>query len=263
MVTHYGRNKFGYPTDVAITPNGEVVIVDQGSRCVVMLDDELNLLVVFGQDGPGRLNNPNGVAVADNVIAVSDSASDTVKKFSLQGKLQSVIGGHGCRKGQFSNPIGLAFNKEKLLYVVDRDNFRVQVFQQDDKFAFSFGNIQSDREKFQYPVRIAIDRNENVLVTDCIVNCIHIFSHRGELMQNLECDRPIAITISPNGYLITSHAGDKNKIKVWSPTYQLMNEFGKKGSKEGEFINVQGMAIKSNGTIYITEADNGRLQIIS
>ena len=203
--------------------------------------------------------------MTDSVIAVSDSDSHTVKTFSLQGKYQSTIGHYGNKKGQFNHPMGLAFNKNKLLYVVDGDNFRVQAFKEDNSFSFSFGNRGRNPGEFQYSIRIAIDPNENVLVTDCSGNCIRIFSHRGLFMYMIECEKPIAITISPNGHLITSHAGD-DKIKVWSPAdqliHQLINQFGKKGSGKGKFNNVQGIVIKSNGTIYVTEADNERLQII-
>ena len=264
VVTHYGGNRFGYLRDVAIAPTGEVVIVDYGNRCVVVLDDKLNLLKLIGQgSGNSRLVRPHAVAVIDNVIAVSDWGSHQVKKYSLRGELLSVIGYHGDKNGQFNHPRGLAFNNNKLLYVVDEYNRRVQVFQQDHKFAFSFGNRGINPGQFQYPDRIAIDHNNNVLVTDYVANCIHLFTHNGQFIQTINCYRPIAITISPTGYLITSHYGDDNAIRVWSPTYQLINQFGKKGSKQGEFYGINGMAIASSGTIYVAEGGNKRLQVIS
>ena len=263
VVTHYGGNKFGRLIDVAIAPTGEVVIVDYDNRCVVVLDDKLNLLKLIGQgSGNNRLVIPYGVAVTDNVIAVSDYGSDQVKKYSLQGNLLSVIGCHGVKNGQFKHPRGLVFNNNKLLYVVDGGNHRVQVFQQDDKFAFSFGNKGNNPGQFQLPVRIAIDPNNNVLVTDRYANCIHLFTHNGQFIQTINSNRPYAITVSPTGYLITSHDGDDNKIRIWSPTYQLINQFGKKGSKEGKFCGIHGMAIDSSGTIYVAEWDNKRLQVI-
>ena len=258
-------NKFGVLNDVAIAPTGEVVIIDYGNRCVVVLDDELNLLKLIGQgSGNSRLVIPNGVAVTDNVIAVSDWGSHQVKKYSLQGELLSVIGCHGDKNSQFNQPRGLAFNNNKLLYVVDEVNHRVQVFQQDDKFAFTFGNKGNNPGQFQFPVRIAIDPNNNVLVTDRDANCIHLFTHNGQFIQTINSYRPYAITISPTGYLITGHPGEDNKIRMWSPTYQLINHFGKKGSKQGEFYGINGMAIDSSGTIYVAEGGNNkRLQIIS
>ena len=264
VVTHYGGNKFGYLNDVAVGPNGEVVIVDRGNNSVVLLNDKLKLLKVIGQgSGNSRLVNPYGVAMTDNVIAVSDWDKHQVKKYSLQGELLSVIGCHGNKNGQFNYPRGLAFNNNKLLYVVDGGNYRVQVFQQDDKFAFSFGNRGSNPGQFQYPIRIAINHNSNVLVTDRDTNCIIIFTQSGEFILTINSYKPFAITISPTGYLITSHHGDDNKIRVWSDTYQCIKMFGKRGSKQGKFDDIRGMTIDSSGTIYVTELANQRLQVIS
>ena len=39
--------------------------------------------------------------------------------------------------------------------------------------------------------------------------------------------------------------------------------FGKKGSEQGEFYDIQGMAIDSSGIIYVVEWGNNRLQVIS
>ena len=266
VVTHYGGNvnKFGHLTDVAIAPTGEVVIVDDGNHHVIVLDDKLKLLKLIEQgSGNSRLVRPYGIAVTDDVIAVSDLGSHQVKKYSLQGEFLSVIGCHGNMNGQFNYPSRLAFNNMKLLYVVDRHNHRVQVFQEDDTFAFAFGSKGNNPGQFQLPVRIAIDPNNNVLVTDRDANCIHLFTDNGQFIQTINSNRPYAITISPTGYLITGHDGDVNIIRVWSPTYQLINQFGIKGSKQGEFYGIAGMAIDSSGTIYVAEYSNERLQVIS
>ena len=263
VVTHYGwsKFKFGRLCDVATGCNEELIIVDYDNKCVVVLDNKLNLLKVIGQgSGNSRLVNPDGVAVTDNIIAVSDGYDDQVKKFSLQGELLSVIGCHGNDYGQFNHPRGLAFNNSKL-YVVDGQNCRVQVFQQDDTFAFSFGNRGSNPGQFQWPARIAIDPNSNILVTDVNANSITIFTNIGQFIQTVNSDRPYAITISSTGFLITGHVGDNNKIKVWSPTYQLINQFGKKGSKRGEFYGIYGITIDSSRIIYVAEY-NKRLQVI-
>ena len=263
VVTHYGGNKFGHLTDVAIAPTGEVVIVDYDNCHVIVLDDKLKLLKLIGQGSGNRLVYPSGVAVTNNVIAVSNQGSHQVKKYSLQGEFLSVIGCHGNKNGQFKHPRGLAFNNNKLLYVVDGLNHRVQVFQEDDTFAFAFGSKGNNPGQFQFPIRIAIDPNNNVLVTDRDANCIHLFTDNGQFIQTINSNRPCAITISPTGYLITSHYVNDNIIRVWSPTYQLINQFGIKGSKQGEFCGITGIAIDSSGTIYVVEWDNKRLQVIS
>ena len=267
VVTDYGGNKFGSLHDVAIGVHGEVVVLDFTNKCAIVLDCNMTLLSVIGQGSDdNRLVRPIGIAVSkDGIIAVSDRGSNhQVKKYSLQGKFLSVIGNNrGNNNGQFDEPRGLVFSSNKMLYVIDRGNSRVQVFQQDDKFAFTFGSKGYNPGQFQCPVRIAIDTDNRVLVSDVDGNYISLFSHIGSFISRITCDRPCAITVSPDGYIIAGCTGENNKIRVWNPTHQLLHQFAKKGSQQGEFGNILGISISSTGTIYVVEGTNNRLQIIS
>ena len=256
VVTDYGGNKFGHLSNVAIGVNDEVVILDNTNKCVIVLDCNMTLLSVIGQgNGDSRLVDPDGLAVSkDGIIAVSDYGSDQVNKYSLQGKLLSVIGNNrGDNNGQFNMPSGLVFGSNKMLYVVDSDNHRIQVFE-DDKFAFTFGSYGSNPGQFQFPVRIAIDTDNRVLVSDIDGNRISLFSHTGSFISKITCDRPFAITVSPDGYIITEC---DEKITIWSPTHQLIHQFG------GEFNAIMGIAMNSTGTIYVVENWNERLLIMN
>ena len=268
VMTHYGGNKFGQLGDVAIGVNNEVIIIDLTNKCVIVLDCNFALLAVIGQgSGDNRLVNPFGVAVSkDDIIGVSDwGSSHQVKMYSLQGKLLSIIGTNiGKKNGQFDGPSGLVFSSNKMLYVVDGRNHRVQVFQQDDKFAFTFGSKGSNPGQFQYPFRIAIDTDNRVLVSDLSGNHISLFSHTGSFISRITCDRPYANTVSPDGHIIAGCNGDNNKIRVWSPTHQLIKQFGKRGSQQGEFSGITGIAMNySTGSVYVVEYGNKRLQVIS
>ena len=266
VVTHYGGKKFSNLTDVDVGPNGEVIVVDHSNNSVVVFNDKLNMLRMIGQgSGDSRLIEPDGVAVTDNVIAVSDYGNHQVKKYSLQGEFLAVIGCKGDERGQFNKPRGLAFDSKKKLYVVDKGNHRVQVFQQDNKFTDTFGSRGLNPGQFQCPVMIAIDHNNKIFVTDCDADCIHLFNHNYHFLRKIDCRDVYTITTSPTGYLISGHKGENNKIKVWHPgnEYKLINQFGKKGSKQGEFYGIMGMAMSSTGVIYVVEWDNMRLQAIS
>ncbi|XP_065918256.1 E3 ubiquitin-protein ligase TRIM71-like isoform X2 [Dysidea avara] len=267
VMTHYGGNKFGKLGDVAIGVNNEVIITDYTNNCVIVLDCNFALLAVIGQgSGDNRLVDPDGVAVSkDDIIAISDFSSHQVKKYSLQGELLSIIGNNiGNNNCQFNSPRGLVFSSNKMLYVVDGCNHRVQVFQQDDKFAFTFGSKGSNPGQFQWPVRIAIDTDNKVLVSDYDGNHISLFSHTGSFISRITCDRPWAITVSPDGHIIAGCGGDNNKIRVWSPTHELIKQFGKRGSQQGEFSGINGIAINySTGSVYVVEYSNKRLQVIS
>ena len=94
---------------------------------MIVLDCNMTLLSVIGQgSGDSRLVGPSGVAVSkDGIIAVSDCGSHELKKYSLQGKLLSAI---SSKSGQFKTCRGLAFSNNKVLYVIDSGNHRIQVF---------------------------------------------------------------------------------------------------------------------------------------
>jgi len=267
VMTHYGGSKFGSLSDVAIGVNDEVVIVDDTNKCVIVLDRNFALLAVIGRgSGNSRLVDPDGVAVSkDDIIAVSDWGVHQVKKYSLQGELLSVIGSNrGKKNGQFAGPRGLVFSSNNMLYVIEL-NYRVQVFQQDDKFAFTFGSKGDIHPgQFQWPVRIAIDSDNILLVSDRYGHHISLFSHTGSFISWIPCvSSPYAITVTPDGYVIAGCDGDSRKIKVWSPTHQLVNQFGKRGSQKGEFDGITGIVITSTGTVYVADSENNRLQVIS
>lgn len=255
-MTHFGKYsaKFSSLRDVAIGPNEEIIIVDNGNRCVVVLDCKFNLLTVFGSD---TMTDPCCVAFGNGIIAISDQVgSHQVKKYTLQGEFISVIGQWGTKIGEFDYPRGLTFNNGNL-YVVDGFNYRVQVFQQDEK-VFSFGRKGTGPGKFISPLRIANDSNHNILVSDYANNCISQFSCTGQFVRGISCINPWAITVTPDKHLITSHCKETSYvICIWDPNYQLINEFG------GNFYDIRGIKIDSSGNIFMVDHKAKQLSIFS
>ena len=98
-----------------------------------------------------------------------------------------------------------------------------------------------------------------MLVSDLTGNHISLFSHTGSFISSITCNRPWSITVSPDGHIITDC---DDEITIWSPTHQLIHQFGKYGSQQGEFNNIRSISISSTGTIYVVEYYN-RSQIIS
>ena len=71
----------------------------------------------------------------------------------------------------------LTFNSKSLLFVVDQNNCRVQVFDINNKFLFKFGCKRSNP---QSPCYIGLDSSNQVYVTDRINNGgINVFSNHG------------------------------------------------------------------------------------
>ena len=263
LVTHYGGKKFSWPHGIAIGPSDEVVMVDNNNK-VIIFDKDLKLIRAFGQgSGDSKLDDPVCVAVNRNVIAVSEWSDHMVKIFSLQGDYLSKFGSPGSEDGQFNHPQGLCYNSKGLLYVVDCDNCRVQVFR-DNEFLFKFGSKGHSPGQFKVPCNVAVDSSDQVYVTDCSVDDggISVFSEDGQFIKKINCESPFSICIAPDDYIITD-AGSDDDLTVFSPTHELITKFGVHGEEEGQFDGIYGIAINSSGTIFVTEASNERLQIIT
>lgn len=264
IMTHYGKPyvQFNYLRDVAIGPNKEIIIVDNGNHCVLVLDHKLNLLTIIGKankkSGTCILTDPCCVAFCEGIVAVSDqNGSHQIKKYTLKGLFKSAIGQFGTQTGEFNYPRGLAFNNDKSLYVVDGFNHRIQVFQQDGKFSFSFGSEGTGPGEFGFPVRIACDSKNGVLVSDYVNNRISQFSCNGDFIRAITCCKPWAITVTPDEYLITSHDRANKVICIWDPYYQQINEFGTKRN----FHAIRGIKIDSSGSIFMVDHDTQEMKI--
>ena len=91
----------------------------------------------------------------------SSSAGWTAKmmKFDATGKMVKEWGKWGNGDGDFDQPHALAFDSKGLLYVGDRNNNRIQVFDQE-------GNFKEKFYQFSRPSGIYIDKNDNLYVAD-------------------------------------------------------------------------------------------------
>ena len=270
LVTHYGEKRFNSPNSVTIGPNDEVVVLDRGIDEVIIFDKDLRLIGTFGQgSGDNKLNDPLGVAVGHNVIAVSEYNDHVVKQFSLQGYYLSKFGSHGSGDGQFNNPQGLCFNSKGLLFVVDHGNCRVQVFRE-NVLRFKFG---SKAQKFLSPCYIAVDSSDQVYVTDCSNGGgICLFTENGHFIKRIiEYNYPYAICIAPDDHILATCRVKKdcNSFAVFNPIYRCINiaKVDVHGKEKGQVVDINGIAINSSGAIFVAKGDlyniNNCLQIIT
>lgn len=75
------------------------------------------------------------------------------------GKFILQWGGHGNGPGQFEMPHALAMDNEGRLFVADRGNNRVQIFDQNGKFIAAWS-------QFSRPCGVFVDSNDVLYVTD-------------------------------------------------------------------------------------------------
>jgi sugar lactone lactonase YvrE len=128
------------------------------------------LLLTLGKAGGAREPNyffqPNDVLVAPGGdIFISEGHASTpgstarVLKFSPTGKLIKTWGKLGTAPGEFDQPHALAMDSKGRLFVGDRNNNRIQIFDQNGKFI-------DEWKQFSRPSGIYIDKNDVLYVAD-------------------------------------------------------------------------------------------------
>lgn len=175
LLKSWGESMFVFPHGIWIEKDGNVWLTDgQGANGkghqVFKFSPEGKVLMTLGKagvagDGPDTFNQPNAVAIAPNGdIFVSDGhnvgrGNARVLKFTKEGKPIKQWGGHGTGPGQFEMPHTLAFDSKGRLFVGDRGNNRIQIFDQDGKYL-------AEWKQFSRPSGIFIDKNDVLYVTD-------------------------------------------------------------------------------------------------
>jgi DNA-binding beta-propeller fold protein YncE len=133
---------------VRVDPQGNIWIVDAAGHVVYKLNPDGKELLRLGTRGTSgtsqsTFNLPTDVAFAPNGdLYVSDGyGSARVVKFSRDGKFILQWGKRGTGPGEFGLPHNLVVDAQGRVYVTDRDNERVQVFDPTGKFLAEWKDI--------------------------------------------------------------------------------------------------------------------------
>ncbi len=165
LVDHWGENSLVDGHGIFITSKDEVFVVARGVHEVLKFDTRGELLLRIGErENPSwqaPFNHPTDVAVSrDGDIFVTDGYGNAcVHKFSSVGEHLMTWGKPGSGPGEFHTPHGVWVDDRDRVYVVDRDNNRVQIFTSDGEYLQEWGD-------FFHPMDIYFDSSNNVYVTD-------------------------------------------------------------------------------------------------
>lgn len=133
---------------IRVDPQGHIWVVDAPGHVVYKLASTGDVLMRLGTEnvsGTGRdtFNLPTDVGFAPNGdVYVSDGYGNArVVKFSSDGSYLLEWGRRGTGPGEFGLPHGIAVDAGGRVYVVDRDNRRVQIFDSDGVFLDEWTNL--------------------------------------------------------------------------------------------------------------------------
>jgi len=130
------RGMFWFPNGVALDGKGDLYVADSDDGRLDIFNPAGKLAVSIERGvGEGDLSLPRGVAIDGNRLFVVDTTAQDVKVYLLPGKVTEVpkyvgsFGGEGIGNGQFQYPNGIAIGRGGQIYVTDRANDRVQVWE--------------------------------------------------------------------------------------------------------------------------------------
>jgi len=133
-----------------VDPWDNLWVTDCGRHLVMRFDPAGKLTMTLGVDGvPGcdatHFNQPTHAwVVPSGEIFISDGYGNSrVAKFTRNGKFIKDWGTRGTDPGQFHTPHALAVGSDGQLHVSDRENDRVQVFDQDGRFLAAWDGLHS------------------------------------------------------------------------------------------------------------------------
>jgi sugar lactone lactonase YvrE len=147
----FGEKLFTRAHGLRIDREGNLWAGDVGAHTVRKFSRDGQVLLTIGTAGEAgewneaagsrKLNQPNDVVVADNGDTFivqghtpGPKGDARVLKFDKTGKLLTQWGGKGTGQGQFEVAHGVAIDAKGLLWVADRENQRIQVFDQNGTF---------------------------------------------------------------------------------------------------------------------------------
>jgi len=263
FVREIGHNLYAwsFAHSVKVDPRDNIWVADKGSDMVIKFTPEGRVAMVFGRKqeasdagtGPlkhvqpplppedGLFRQVTDVAwdAAGNAYISDGYINSRIAKVDKAGHWVKSWGEPGDQPGQFNTPHSIALDAEGNVYVADRGNARIQVFDGDGKFLRQM--------KIDVPVepdaRPAIG-NKPAHPTGA---------------RKPGSPWAICITPPPRQVLYSSDAFPGRIYKL-SLDGKVLGMFGKSGKQLGEFGWIHEMACPSENELYVAELLNWRVQ---
>ena len=164
------------------------------------------------QIGVGRLSKPHGIIVHNKRVFVAEGGNHGILVFTLDGQLIRTIGSQGSGPGQFNGPYAVAFapGEDGVMYVLDRGNCRIQVFNANGVHQREFG-----KDQVGSPLDIICTTDCHVLVADLSNRHVVIFNTMGQLIYCFQVgSNPYGLAIDHNGDLLVTLC-DSRRVAVF------------------------------------------------
>ncbi|MCE9520197.1 MAG: peptidyl-alpha-hydroxyglycine alpha-amidating lyase family protein [Verrucomicrobia bacterium] len=234
LLAQWGENFFLCPHGLTIDAEDNLWLTDVELHQVFKFTHDGKLLMTLGEHAKAgtdskHFNKPTDVAVApDGTFYVSDGYGNSrIMKFSKEGKFIAQWGTRGDGAGEFHTPHGLAMENDGKIYVADRGNARIQIFDGDGKHLGTWKDKSIGR-----PWAICAATDGFFYIVD-------------------GGDQP--------GHPIAS-VPDRARILKVDATGSVVASFGSFGNYDGQFFWPHDIAVGRDGSVYVVDITGMRVQ---
>ncbi len=217
-----------------------------------------------------------GFAVLSGCGVPEGSQETTAEIASKTFRRVETFGGPGVAPGRFNKPRSVVCDRDDHVYVVDMTG-RVQRFTPDGRFVLQWQLPETDLGR---PKGLGLDRNGNVLVVEPHYQRVNHFTPDGRLVaqwgsRGTEVGRmilPRAVVQRPNGDFLVSEYTLVERIQVFpssvattgaaasDATLPTVRTWGTPGLGEGQFNRAEGLGLGPDGTVWVADSCNHRIQ---
>ncbi len=224
MQSTWGEGLFKRAHGSCIDPEGNIYCTDDYNHTVRKFTPDGKLLMTLGtEDKPsdsgyvkkfdffcslatitragGPFNRPTGVAMgpSGNLYIADGYGNAEVHKFTGDGKYLLSWGEPGTGPGQFRLPHNVWVDKQERVWIPDRENNRIQIFDSEGKLL----NIWADQIR---PTDLFIDDEDIVYVSD-LADRVSIYTIDGKLLSQWASegtDKDKALFLAPHAIAVDS-----------------------------------------------------------
>ncbi|NCG34926.1 MAG: hypothetical protein GWO78_02880 [Dehalococcoidales bacterium] len=229
----WGENIFTNAHGISVDDKNNIYCVDSGDNTVRKFDSYGKLIFQIGKEGEKaeKMSGlpfavPTQVAIDSNNqdLYVADGYSNAkVHKYNKDGKYLFSWGESGTGEGQFNIVHNISTDSEGLVYVADRENHRIQVFDKNGNYLDQWINLS--RAACLY-----IDKRgkEDIFYV-------------GEYFSGI-ASNDIGINLGP-------------RISIFNKSGELLSRVGidSYGPSTGRFYSPHGISVDSKGNIFVAE----------
>jgi len=223
--------------------------------------------VLRGQRPPISFSSPHSVAInSADVLAVADGTGGAVHVFDLTDRSHRRITGweNAGEEERFAVPLGVVWAKERI-YVTDAKRHEVIVLDAMGNFHTRFG-----AEHLIRPVGLTfVEQRDQLYVVDGGAHAVKVFDVEGRVVSTIgrqgvapgEFNFPSHIC-SVGASLVVADSGNA-RVQWLDLDGRSLMTVGRKGDGAGDFSLPKGVAVDSEGHLYVVDAQFENVQVFN